>query len=131
MTTGYLLCLLGLAAPPPSFATHQARPATVVRVVDGDTVVFLVSLEYDVSTTVSIRLEGFNAPEMQGPNPPLARAARERLAAHLAGGRAWVLRTGPRTFARYVGRVYAESAAGVMDLSDLMTREGFHVPQGG
>ncbi len=125
-----LLYFLVLAATPPPFAIYQAHPATVVRVVDGDTVVFLVALEYDVSITVSIRMERFNAPEMTGPNPVMATAARDRLAAYLVGRRTWVVRSGPRTFARYVGRVYTELPTGVVDLSEVMTAEGFHVPQG-
>ncbi|GMU45774.1 MAG: hypothetical protein AMXMBFR26_05560 [Porticoccaceae bacterium] len=74
-----LLCQL-LLAPSPSSALDCALPgqgsgATVARVLDGDTL--------DLTDGRRVRLIGVNAPELghgRGPDQPLARAARERLA---------------------------------------------------
>lgn len=117
-------------APPP-LEPYAARPATVVRVIDGDTAILRIDLDYDVSTLQSIRLEGYNAPELHGPNPELAAAARARLGALLAGRPVWVRRSGPRSFSRYVGRVYYRDDAGrAVDVGDQLRREGYAVPQG-
>lgn len=74
-----LLCQL-LLAPSPSSALDCALPgqgsgATVARILDGDTL--------DLTDGRRVRLIGVNAPELghgRGPDQPLARAARERLA---------------------------------------------------
>lgn len=48
------------------------RSATVVRVIDGDTLVVDLSLGWDIFTTVPVRLAGLNAREHNVPGGPEA-----------------------------------------------------------
>ncbi len=41
--------------------------ATVVRIVDGDTIYFDVDLGFFIRMTINVRLNGINAPEIRGP----------------------------------------------------------------
>jgi endonuclease YncB( thermonuclease family) len=128
MLSSTLIVLASLLQTTPP--TYPTLPAAVVRVIDGDTPVLRISLDYDVSTTQAIRMEGFNAPEMGGPNRGAALLVRARLEQLLASGPVWVKRTGPRSFSRYVGRVYVSSGGVLIDLSDQLRREGYDVIQG-
>lgn len=124
------------AAPPvirpmPVFDLHPAHRATVVRVHDGDTALFRLDLEAGVSVETWIRLEGFNSPELHGPNKDLAAKATQALTDLLAGGEVWVKTTGDMTFARYVGRVYIRQQDGTaFDVSVRMAELGYAVEQG-
>lgn len=47
--------------------------ATILRVIDGDTVDAKVDLGFDIRFTMKLRLFGINAPEMRTPAGPLAK----------------------------------------------------------
>jgi micrococcal nuclease len=57
--------------------------ATVVKVVDGDTIDFKVDLGFHVSVEIRTRLLGINAPEM---NTPEGKMAREFVVNRVAQG---------------------------------------------
>jgi endonuclease YncB( thermonuclease family) len=60
----------------------QTYPATVVRCIDGDTVVFQVPLWHEPELTLKepFRVFGINAPEMHSANPNEKKAAEAALA---------------------------------------------------
>lgn len=60
--------------------------ASLVRVVDGDTVVMNVDLGFTVHVTVVFRLLGINTPELIGPNRTGGLAAKAHLEQLLAQG---------------------------------------------
>lgn len=60
--------------------------ASLVRVIDGDTVVMVVDLGFTVSVNIEFRLLGINAPEMKGTSKVAGQAAKEHLEQLLAQG---------------------------------------------
>lgn len=108
MTTKIVICLALLFLPQPAPAPSPlscARPAVLVRVVDGDTWILDIDLGYDVHTHVSIREEGLFAPELRTPEGDAAKIAAERKF-EACKGQIAVQSTGHRSFARWVGRTY-------------------------
>lgn len=98
--------------------------ATVLRIVDGDTVHLEVDLGLDQARKLSVRLYGINAPEM---GTAEGRAAREHLTfLLLSGGPAVTVRTyKDRTekYGRYLGTLLK---AGV-DVNHRMVEDGHAV----
>jgi micrococcal nuclease len=77
--------------------------ATVLRVVDGDTVDISIDLGLKIFTTQRIRLYGINAPELRTPEGP---AARQRLMELMPIGSEIIVRTvkdKTEKFGRYLG----------------------------
>ena len=105
----------------------------LARIIDGDTCELDVDLGFGVTFRARIRLMGYNAPEMHGPNPEQAAKAREYLALLLKDG--WIYlatKKDSQSFSRYLATVYIEGLQGVMaDVADLMKGSDFDVPQGG
>lgn len=54
-------------------------PATVLEVVDGDTVRLELDLGWHIKYTTRVRLAGINAPELKTPEGPPAKAYAETL----------------------------------------------------
>jgi len=75
--------------------------ATVLRVVDGDTVDLLIDLGFSISYTHSCRLFGINAPEHGTPEGDAATAFHAKL---LPAGAPVVVRTQKDKFEKY-GRI--------------------------
>ena len=83
-------------------------PATVLRVIDGDTFEARAEIWPDIEVTVAVRLAGIDAPELHGPCPrerALAAAARDLLLRE-APPRSIVLLTQVQ-HDKYAGRVTA------------------------
>lgn len=97
------LLLLVLWLPAPASAQMATYPASLVRVVDGDTYVLRVDLGFDVSYTATIRLADLDTPERFTSAGRRATAAAE---AALKSGSITVAPTGKMTFARHVAHVY-------------------------
>lgn len=53
--------------------------ATVMRVVDGDTLILNVKLGFDIAKTVRCRLARIRAPELKEPNGKIAKAIVEAI----------------------------------------------------
>lgn len=53
--------------------------ATLIRVIDGDTVVVVVDLGFEIAHRITLRLYGINAPEMHGESKDAGQAAKSFL----------------------------------------------------
>src|SRR5690554_1994576 len=91
---------------PPAWAPSDARPYTVTRVVDGDTV---VASDRAGSETVRIRYVGIDAPEVAA-EEPFAREATEANREMVEGRRVWVSTDVQETdeHGRRLGYVFAD-----------------------
>lgn len=102
-----------------------AYTATLLHVVDGDTVWLDVDLGFDVSRRDSFRLLGINAPEM---GTSAGVEARQALAALLPSGRRAIdVRTTKDKREKY-GRYLASLFVGGVDVNGWMVENGFAVP---
>jgi micrococcal nuclease len=127
--------ILCVAAHPAPAAESLAGPlpATVVRVVDGDTLDVKVRIWLGQDLETRIRLDGIDAPELHGrcdAERRLADAARALLAREAASGAAVRLRDVRN--GKFAGRVLArvETAAG-QDLGQALLNAGLARPYGG
>lgn len=113
----WVLGLLVCGLWPATVAAQTSYPASLVRVIDGDTYVLRVELGFQVSITVPIRLAGIDTPERFTPEGRAARAFAETT---LRSGRIVVTPTGARTFERYVAAVTIDGK----DLAGLLRVAG-------
>jgi micrococcal nuclease len=110
-----ILMILALAVAPAAaqIAVPEGEPAAVVRVVDGDTV--------DVRTSCHrerVRLAGMDAPEMDQPFGPEAKAY---LDAFLSCKLVTLHRTGRGVYGRIIGRIVSHDG---LDVSQVMVKAG-------
>ena len=120
---------LGLALGAPVAA--QTYPATVTRVIDGDTVVATVTVWPGLTWRGAVRLRGLDTPELRGRCPEeraAARAAREALVAQLDG--ATVTVQDPE-HGLYAGRVVATLVAGDSAVAHALIAAGHARPYAG
>jgi len=113
-------------------AVAYTYPATLVRVIDGDTAVLVIDLGFNVSTTQHVRFLGYNAPELHGKNASRAQAAKAELE-NLLAGRKLIVKTSKdfiQTFARYLAEVWVADQTGWADVARWMQSKGFDVRQG-
>lgn len=108
------------------------KTATLVRTVDGDTIVAAMDLGHRVTLEAPLRLVGYNAPETHGPDPRLAADARFALQQLLAGRTLYVeTLKDEQSFARYLARVWvALDGQTLTDVAEVMKGRGFDVPRG-
>jgi micrococcal nuclease len=100
---------------------------SAVRIIDGDTFVLEVDLGFRVFHELSIRIAGIDAPEVTGATKEAGLAATDALH-DLIGGLPLYVRTDRdrRSFARYVGWVYADAGGGeLLDVAAAMVAGGF------
>lgn len=97
--------------------------ATVVRVVDGDTVIMLIDLGLRIFHEVPVRLEGINAPER---NAPDGTAATEHLRLLLPVGEQTRIQTYKNPTDKY-GRWLARVFVYGVDINKLMVSDGHAV----
>ena len=99
--------------------------ATVVRVIDGDTVDCTIDLGFRIHVDMRFRLTGINAPEMRTANGPPAKA---RLCELMPVGAVFTVRTKKdkqEKYGRYLGRFIDSDGH---DVNSRMVFEGFAVP---
>lgn len=106
--------------------------ATLVRVIDGDTVVLVVDLGFTVSVNVEFRLLGINAPEMKGTTKVAGLNAKAHLEQLLAQG-ALSLKSekAPKTdkYGRWLADITVTKADGTsFNANQAMVTDGFAVP---
>lgn len=100
--------------------------AHILRVVDGDTVEARVHIWLGQDLTARIRLRGIDAPELHGPCPAQAQAARDHLARLLGSGPVVLTRIGHDKFG---GRLDADIALpNGQDASSAMIAAGHARP---
>lgn len=95
--------------------------ALVERVVDGDTVVLLLDLGFDIHHRMKCRLARINAPEMSTPEGP---PAKEHLTKLLPVGQVTVHSTALDKY----GRALVEIFVGETCVNDAMLAEGYAKP---
>ncbi len=110
---------------------YQYR-ATLVRVVDGDTVALNVDLGFRIAFGDLFRLANVDAPELNAPDPAervRARAAAEYLRQQL-DGKALIIRTDKdrrEKYGRFLANVYVDGAC----INDSLVQAGHAVPYSG
>lgn len=107
--------------------------ASVVRVIDGDTVVLCVDLGFGCRYVATIRISGINSPELPGESGLFARDALIELL--YSGYGEWPLRVitekrsngnDAMSFSRYVGKVGVVHPDGtVIDVAQHMIDRGY------
>jgi micrococcal nuclease len=106
-------------------------PATVVRIVDGDTIEARIDVDVGFGLTTSftqpLRLAGINAPEVHGASKPAGLAAAAWLASQLPLGAVVTTRTDkPREkYGRYLATLYRDGEA--TSLNEQMVAAGHAV----
>lgn len=128
-----LFLLLASAAPADAKEILPGPvPATVLEVIDGDTVKLRAHIWLGQEVETAVRLDGVNAPELRGDcaaERRLAAAARDYLAGLLGDGRVSL-----RDIAqdKYGGRVVAKIAVmGGRDVGDALLAAGLARPYDG
>lgn len=102
--------------------------ATVVRVVDGDTVDIDIDLGFRIHTSQRVRLQGINAPEV---STQAGKDAKAYLANVLMpGDHVTVISSKPGAGDKY-GRYLARIMDGATDISTMMVNTGHAVPWDG
>lgn len=108
--------------------------ASVIRVVDGDTVDIKVDLGFDILTNMRVRVLGIDTPEINAADPALrerAHAAKARVEGLLPPGTAVEITTEKdrrEKYGRYLASIKLPDAA---DLAALLLQEGFAVAYDG
>ena len=96
--------------------------ATVVRVVDGDTMDLLFDLGFRIQRLERVRLADVNTPEVRGADKARGKLAKARVQALCPVGSVVKVQTGKAgKFNRYVAHVQVD---GVGDLGELLVAEG-------
>ncbi|CAA7625295.1 thermonuclease family protein [Magnetospirillum sp. UT-4] len=125
---GFFAALMA-AITPASAAETLSGPyaAQVVRVLDGDTFEARVRIWLGLDQTIRVRLLGIDAPELRGPCPQAAAAARDALARLLGDGPALLTRI---AHDKYGGRIDAAvSLPNGEDVATVMLGAGLVRPQ--
>lgn len=106
-----------------STALHNYE-ATVVNVVDGDTVDADVALGFHLTARLRLRLLGVNCPEMRGPTRQAGIAARMFVFDNLFGKEVIIHTEKADDFGRYLARITLDG----VDFNRRLIDEGFAVP---
>lgn len=111
-------------------AMYEYR-ARLVRVIDGDSLVLDIDLGFDVwMCNRNVRLLGYNAPEIRGPERPMGLLAKKRLEQLLADRPEFTIATykdrGDK-YGRYLVDV-RETPAEALWLVDRLIKEGYGRP---
>lgn len=104
--------------------------ATILRVIDGDTIEARVDLGFDVFAVQRFRLYGINAPETKGESREDGRAATEYLRTLIttnAADSVLTIQTRKDKREKY-GRYLAVLMAGGVNLNAVMVNTGHAVP---
>lgn len=123
-----------LVLPPARAAEVLAGPisATVIEVIDGDTISVQARIWLGQAVETRVRLAGIDTPELRGDcqaERELAARARDRLAESLSGGQ--VTLTDIR-YGTYAGRVVARiSTSETSDIAGSLIAAGMARPYGG
>jgi micrococcal nuclease len=125
--------IAGLVAAQAGESVPGPVPAEVVKIIDGDTIAVKARIWLGQDVETHVRILGIDAPELREPQCDkelkLAEAARDRLAAVVAGGRVTLkdIRSD-----KYGGRVLAEvDTLSGENVADLMLRSGLVRAYGG
>lgn len=100
--------------------------ATIVRVIDGDTIVCNIQLGFNIQVVAPVRVAGINCPEIGTSEGKFAKQAAQRL---LPKDMMVEVVTAQRAFDKY-GRILAGILLdnGVTDYADHMVTSGYATP---
>lgn len=90
--------------------------ATVIRVIDGDTVECDVDMGLHIKSRARIRLQGINAPELHSNNEDerkRAEEARQYLVERLQDQKVWIFTYSEDSFGRWLGTIFTEDATNI------------------
>lgn len=94
---------------PDSLEPNHVHYATLDRIIDGDTGVFMVDLDFKVSVAITVRVRGVDAPELHGLSASAGAAAKQYSYDLLRGKRVTLLSYHDQmSFARWVCDVYVD-----------------------
>ena len=96
----------------------------LIRIIDGDTVQLDVDLGLRVRRTLTLRLEGINAPETRGAEAAEGAEATAKLAKLLDGEDLIVRFTQEKSFDRWIGTLYIVRPDGLVSVGEEMVRRG-------
>jgi endonuclease YncB( thermonuclease family) len=115
---------------PADFDAHLYHyAATCLRVVDGDTFVALVDCGFGVRRQLTVRITGYDAPELHGATAAAGQEARTALLGLISTAPLRLrTRKDSLSFERYLARVYIQQGAVLEDVADLMIAAGHGVP---
>jgi len=84
--------------------------ARVIRIYDGDTVVVLVDLGFNVSVKETLRLSGLNAPELKGEEKGDGLVSRDRLRDKILNKEVTIktFKDSTEKYGRYIAEIYLE-----------------------
>ena len=99
--------------------------ATVLRVVDADTIDVVIDLGFSVSTHQRLRVDGIDAPEMATPAGKLARARVVELLDQAGGRQVQVATQKVEKYGRYLASVALPDGR---DLAAVLVSEGHAKP---
>jgi len=87
--------------------------ATVDRVIDGDTYILRLDLGFRAGLTINLRVRGYDAPELHGPDHVRGTDARLAAMKLLAEATVIVVETykDTQSFARWIGDVYIDGVS--------------------
>ncbi len=108
----------------------DAIPATVLRVIDGDTLEVVAHVWIGLAVTTRVRLKGIDTPELSEPCEEartMARKARQ-LVERMAGRKVMLSRV---ETGKYAGRVLAEITVDGADVAKALLNAGLARPYGG
>jgi endonuclease YncB( thermonuclease family) len=120
----FVLCFLTSLMP--TVAIEKRYDATVLQVIDGDTVDAIIELGLDVSKKERIRLDGIDSPEM---NTPEGKKAKDFLEKKIKG-RPVILVTYSDGREKY-GRLLAEIIYEEQNINNLLVQRNLAKPYDG
>lgn len=81
---------------------------TLLRVIDGDTIVAMVDLGFSIHRKTTIRLLEIDTPEIRGPDSAKGFIAKKKLEDFLTNKHLTIISTSVDSFGRALGLVYAD-----------------------
>jgi len=97
--------------------------AHVVKVVDGDTFDFMIDLGFRMYTQIRVRLKGYDAPEIRGPEREEGKAVKQICVQILTAAEQIYIET---TKTGKYGRWLADVEVDGIDLKDFLPKEGLY-----
>jgi len=102
--------------------------ATVVNVVDGDTVDAVIDLGFHISVKIRFRLFGINTPEMHKDTLVQAKAAKARVEALLLNKECMADTYKPDKYGRWLANfIVVDSTGNAINVNQILIQEGLAV----
>lgn len=117
------------SASPPSVVVSDKylfRNVTLVRVVDGDTILMVARLGFNITREVDVRMLGINAPELHGATNQEGAASKAYLVSLLAAGTQLTVQTyATEKYGRYLAQVWVMVNDVWVNINQRMIEDGY------